>query len=109
MAGTRGGMLAKIAALISALRSASGRWADLALVLIVAIVSSAAAIGLDRTTPVRSVENLMYDLRIAFNPPKIQPDFVVIKIDDAATAAMRESSPCHCLSPINKAWLGDLI
>ena len=34
---------------------------------------------------------------------------MIIKIDDAATTDMANASPCHCLAPINKAWLGDLI
>jgi len=98
-----------MAAALKALRANVGRGADLLVVLAVALATSAGALALNATTPVRSVENLMYDLRVALNAPPAQPDFVIIKIDDAATAAMRDSSPCHCLSPINKAWLGDLI
>lgn len=107
--GARGGILGRLASGVAALRQAAGRWADIIVISAVAVTCTAAALALGYTTPVRSVENLMDDLRVALNAPPIQPDFVVIKIDDAATSAMREASPCHCLSPINKAWLGDLI
>ena len=109
MAGVRGGVFSRLAAGMTALRETAGRWADVLVLAAVAIACSAAALGLNATTPVRSVENLMYDLRVSLNAPKPQPDFVIIKIDDAATDAMSEASPCHCLAPINKAWLGDLI
>lgn len=105
----RGGIFGRIAARITALRASTGRWADAAVVAIVAVAASVAALALNATTPVRSIENLMYDLRVSLNAPPAQPDFVIIKIDDAATDAMRAASPCHCLAPINKAWLGDLI
>ena len=34
---------------------------------------------------------------------------MIVKIDDAATKDMSEKSPCKCLAPIHKGWLGDLI
>lgn len=109
MAKARGGIFGKLALGLEALRKIAGRWADPAVVVGVALAASVAALALSATTPVRSVENLMYDLRVALNAPPAQPDFVIIKIDDAATAAMSDASPCHCMAPINKAWLGDLI
>ncbi|MDB5424280.1 MAG: cyaA 3, partial [Phenylobacterium sp.] len=109
MAGRPGGFLASLVAALAELRKARGAWADAAVVAAVAAASALAAMALSATTPVRSVENLTYDLRVAYMAPPAQPDFVIIKIDDAATKAMSDASPCHCLSPINKAWLGDLI
>lgn len=95
---------------IGKLRAAGGkRWGDILVTALVAIAAAVVALGLNSTTPIRFVENLTYDLRLAIAAPKAQPDFVIIKIDDAATNAMKEASPCHCLAPINKAWLGDLI
>ncbi len=101
--------MGRLAGGLAALRTVAGRWGDAAVVGLVAVACSVLALALNATTPVRSVENLMYDLRVSFNAPAAQPDFAIIKIDDAATAAMQEASPCHCLAPINKAWLGDLI
>src|SRR5262249_5962241 len=76
----------------------------------VAAAAALAALTLNATTPpVRFVENLAYDLRVALLAPQAQDDFVVVKMDDAAMDAMRQASPCHCLSPINKVWLADLI
>ena len=79
------------------------------MLLLVAVAASAAAVAFVTLPPIRSVENSLYDMRVSMNARPAQPDFVIIKIDDAATAAMRDSSPCRCLAPINKAWLGDLI
>jgi adenylate cyclase len=106
MADRPSGLLTRFLAYLSALRKTRGPWI---VVAGVAAASAAAALALSLTTPFRSVENLTYDLRVANTAPPAQPDFVIIKIDDAATSAMREASPCHCLAPINKAWLGDLI
>ncbi len=108
-AAPRRSFAAVLAAALAALRKVSGPWADAASIAAVAAAAAVAALLLGATTPVRSVENLMYDLRIALNAPAAQPEFVIVKIDGPATEAMRESSPCHCLAPINKAWLGDLI
>jgi len=41
-------------------------------------------------------------------PPAAQP-ITIVKIDDAAVNAMRDASPCHCLSPIDKIWLSNLL
>jgi class 3 adenylate cyclase len=52
---------------------------------------------------------LSEDLRTALTAPANPTPMVIVKMDDAAIRAMREASPCHCLSPIDKAWLADLI
>ena len=92
------------------LRSTGGKaLADAVVTVLVAVAAAAAALLLNKTAPVRFIENFTYDFRLAFGAPAAQPKFVVVKIDDAATTAMADSSPCHCLAPINKAWLGDLI
>ncbi|WP_296599952.1 adenylate/guanylate cyclase domain-containing protein [Phenylobacterium sp.] len=111
MAGrVRGGVFSRLVALVARLRAVGGkRLADIVVVAVVAGAAAGAALYLGDTTPVRFVENVTYDLRLAFGAPKAQSDFAIIKMDDAATQAMAESSPCHCLAPIDKAWLGDLI
>ncbi len=104
--GTSGGLLGVIARL----RAAGGQmWGDIVVTAVVAAAAAAAAIALNETTPIRFVENLTRDLRIADGAPAAQPSFVIVKIDDAATKDMSEKSPCKCLAPIHKAWLGDLI
>ena len=75
----------------------------------VALAAAVVALALNGTTPFRFVENLTYDLRVALTAPAAQNDFVIVKMDDAADNAMRDASPCRCLAPINKAWLGDLL
>jgi class 3 adenylate cyclase len=95
---------------VERLRAVGGKaWADAVVVAIVAIASTAVALLLYRTPPVQFVENMFYDARMDYGAPPPSPGFAIIKIDDAATTAMSDASPCHCLSPINKAWLGDLI
>jgi class 3 adenylate cyclase len=95
---------------VNRLRAVGGKaWADAVVVIAVALAATASALYLNTTTPIRFVENLTYDFRLSAGAPPAKPDFVIIKIDDAATTAMSEASPCHCLAPINKAWLGDLI
>ncbi len=106
----REGMRSRLAGLRDRLRAVGGKqWGEVIVTLLVASIATAAALGLNRTTPIRFVENLTYDLRLSDGAPKPQKDFVVVKIDDAATTAMSEASDCHCLAPINKAWLGDMI
>ena len=109
MAAQSGGPFARLLAGLSTLRKARGPWASWAVLTGVAMAVSLLALGLARTTPIRLVENLTYDLRVAEMAPAAQTGFVVIKMDDAAMKAMSDASPCHCLSPINKVWLGDLI
>ena len=95
---------------LTRLRAVGGKtWGDTIVVAGVALAATVAALALSETTPIRLMENLTYDLRLSAGAPAAKPDFVIIKIDDAATAAMADASPCHCLAPINKAWLGDLI
>jgi adenylate cyclase len=108
MAGQPSGV-SRLLARISALRKARGAWADGAVLAGVALAAAVMALGLAATTPFRFVENLTYDLRVALMAPPAQNEFVVIKMDDEARNAMREASPCHCLSPINKVWLANLI
>jgi adenylate cyclase len=95
---------------VARLRAAGGKfWADVLVVGLVAAITTAASMKLGETTPIRFVENLTSDLRIALAAPAAQSKFVIIKIDDDALNAMSEASACKCLSPIDKAWLGDLI
>jgi class 3 adenylate cyclase len=41
-------------------------------------------------------------------PPNRTP-LLIVKMDDAAIKVMRAASPCHCLSPVDKTWLADVI
>lgn len=110
MAGPRRGIVGALLAGPDRVRAVGGKtWADIVVTIGVAVAATAAALALNVTTPMRFAENLTYDLRLSAGAPAAKPDFVIIKIDDAATAAMADASPCHCLAPINKAWLGDLI
>ena len=110
MAAQRRGIMGALLNGLDRLRAVGGKaWADVIVVVVVAAAATAAALALNQTTPIRFVENLTYDLRLSAGAPPAKPDFVIIKIDDAATEAMSNASPCHCLAPINKAWLGDLI
>jgi adenylate cyclase len=109
MAGRPAGPFKRFAAYLSAVRKARGAWASVSVLAGVALAATLAAVALGSTIPVQTVENLTYDLRVALMAPPAQTEFAIIKIDDAATKAMSDASPCHCLSPINKAWLGDLI
>lgn len=112
MAATRApkGIIGRLLKTLVRLRAAGGTvLADIVVTLVVAVLATVAALFLNTTTPIRFVENLSYDLRQTFGAPAAQPEFVIVKIDDAATKAMSDASDCHCLAPINKAWLGDLI
>jgi adenylate cyclase len=109
MAGRTGGAVTQLLARLSALRKARGVWSGLAMLTGVALAAAVVALALNGTTPFRFVENLTYDLRVALTAPPAQNDFVIVKMDDAADNAMRDASPCRCLAPINKAWLGDLL
>lgn len=102
--------MGRLLSVVARLRAVSGkRLADVVVTLVVAGVTSGAATLLSTALPLRFVENLTYDFRLAWGAPPPQRDFVIIKMDETATQAMRESSACHCLAPIDKAWLGDLI
>ncbi|MDB5423085.1 MAG: hypothetical protein JWQ29_501 [Phenylobacterium sp.] len=106
LAGARLGLAGRLAAALAALQRRGG---GVIAIIAVALAATAAALFLNSTTPIRFVENMTYDLRVAFMAPPAQPDFVIIKMDDEATNAMRDASPCRCLAPINKVWLADLI
>ena len=59
---TSGGLLG----LIARLRAAGGqKWGDIVVTAVVAIAAAGAALALNDTTPIRFVENLTRDLRIA--------------------------------------------
>lgn len=108
------GLMGRVVGVINHVRAIGGKqWGDVVVTGLVAVLATIAALSLNApirlTTPIRFVENLTYDLRLSIGAPKPQKDFVVVKIDDAATTAMAEVSDCHCLAPINKAWLGDMI
>lgn len=106
----RKGIAGPTLALLSRLRAKGGKpFTDLLVTLVVAAVAAGAALWLSTTLPLRFVENLTYDFRLAWGAPPPQREFVIVKMDDAATQAMSEASECHCLAPIDKAWLGDLI
>ena len=62
-----------------------------------------------QTTPARYVENLTYDLRLAFAAPPARNDLVIVKIDDRALEDMRAQSACGCISPIDKQWLAGVV
>ncbi|MBS0362638.1 MAG: CHASE2 domain-containing protein [Proteobacteria bacterium] len=113
MANRPSGLFAALARRLSALRQARGFWGDLQVFAGVALAATVVALALNArtaiTTPFRFIENLTYDFRIARIAPPSQKAFVIVKMDDAADAAMSDASPCHCLAPINKAWLGDLL
>lgn len=106
----RTGVLGRLVAVLRDMRARGGKkLVDTVVVALVVAASAFAALALNSTTPIRFIENLTYDLRIAVGAPPAQQDMVVIKVDDDALNAMREASPCHCLSPIDKVWLGELI
>lgn len=62
-----------------------------------------------KTTPARYVENLTYDLRLAFAAPPARDDLVIVKIDDRALEDMRAQSACGCFAPIDKIWLAEIV
>ena len=104
------GIMGRLFRVLEGLRAARGKgWTDFAVTAIVVMLSTVAALFLNTTTPIRFIENLTYDLRLSGGAPAAQPQFVIVKIDGEATKAMAEVSACHCLAPIDKAWLGDLI
>ena len=83
--------------------------AGMAVLAGVSVAAAIAAILLGSTTPARFVEDLTGDLRLSLSAPANTTPMVIIKIDDAAIDDMRDKSACKCLSPIDKAWLADLI
>ncbi|HEY3950689.1 CHASE2 domain-containing protein [Phenylobacterium sp.] len=109
MADRPSGLFAFLSRRLSALRESGGRWADIQIFAGVALAATVVALALNVTSPFRFVENQTYDFRVSYTARPAQPDFVIVKMDDAADQAMSDASPCHCLAPINKAWLGDLL
>lgn len=109
MPGRSVGLVTKLLARLAELRKARGAWSGVAVAAGVALAATLVSLALSATTPFRFVENLTYDQRVALMAPPAQDEFVVIKMDDDAMNAMRDASPCHCLSPINKIWLADLL
>ncbi|MBL8773728.1 MAG: adenylate/guanylate cyclase domain-containing protein [Phenylobacterium sp.] len=107
----RSGVLGSLLALRDRLRASGGKGLADALVLAgVTVVAASLALAMNVTTPVRFVENLTYDFRLALGVPPAQPGaFAIVKVDDLALNAMRDSSECRCLAPINKAWLADVL
>ncbi len=106
----RPGLMSGLLAGVERLRAAGGkRVADVVVTLLVAAVAAGAALYLKTTVPVRLIERQTEDFRIAYGAPPARNDIVIVKMDDAAINAMRDASVCHCLAPINKAWLGDLV
>lgn len=108
--GKRSRIVGRVLGVLRDLRARAGkRTTDTIVLALVAAISTYAALLLNTTTPIRFVENLTYDLRIAAGAPPTRQEMVVIKVDDEALNAMRDASPCHCLSPIDKVWLAELI
>jgi len=63
----------------------------------------------DQTAPARFVENFTYDMRMAYAAPPPSGDIVIVKMDDPSMLVMQEQSECKCWSPVDKAWIGDLV
>lgn len=107
----RRGPMGWLLARLDQVRATGGKGLADALVLVgVTVVAAIAALLLNTTTPIRFVENLTYDIRMATGVPPAQPKtFAIIKVDDMALEAMRNSTPCRCLAPIDKLWLADVL
>ena len=75
----------------------------------IAVLAAGLAFLLSLTTPVRFAETLTQDLRMTLAAPPNGTPMIIIKMDDAAIGAMRQASPCHCLSPVDKNWLAGVI
>src|SRR5882757_9730069 len=107
------GILARFAEKISRLKTRlgrrGGRIVDASVLVGAALIAAALAFVLGLTTPARFVETLTQDLRMTFTGPANRTPMIIVKMDDAAINAMRQASPCHCLSPIDKEWLAGLI
>jgi adenylate cyclase len=77
--------------------------------LLIGLASAIVAVAFSITTPARSVESLTYDLRMALAAPPPAERLVIVKMDDRAVDEMRAQSPCGCISPIDKAWLAEVV
>jgi class 3 adenylate cyclase/CHASE2 domain-containing sensor protein len=113
MAKAETGIFARFADRLNRLNARLGRFGrgliEATVVIGFALVAAGLAFLLSLTTPVRFAETLTQDLRMVLAAPANRTPMVIIKMDDTAIEAMREASPCHCLSPIDKGWLADLI
>jgi adenylate cyclase len=112
MAGYGRGLTARAAAALERARARLGGQAavlDAGVLCAISAAVALAAVLLALTTPVRYVDNLAYDLRVSLGAPPNTTPMVIVKLDDAAIDAMRQSSPCKCLAPIDKVWLADLL
>jgi class 3 adenylate cyclase/CHASE2 domain-containing sensor protein len=107
------GAIARFFLWLGDLRGRHGRMTGQIIVAVIAVAAALAAAGvaliLGYSTPVRFVEALSEDLRMSLTAPPATRPITIVKIDDAAVNAMRDASPCHCLSPIDKIWLSNLI
>ena len=112
MTGLKRSLTTRLVSRLEGLRARLGGRSKLLDAAVLGVVSAAVALAallLGLTTPVRFVENLTYDLRMSLGAPPNATPMVIIKLDDAAIAAMRARSPCRCLAPIDKVWLADVI
>lgn len=113
MAEQGNGIVARFAGWLNRLKARLGRTGagviEGLVVLGFALLAAGIAFLLSLTTPVRFVETLTQDLRMTLTAPPNRTPMVIVKMDDAAIRAMREASPCHCLSPIDKSWLAGVI
>ena len=75
----------------------------------IAIAVTLVTLAWDFTTPAKFIENLTYDMRMSLMAPAPRDDIVIVKMDDASMFAMQDQSACHCLSPVDKVWLGDIV
>ncbi len=75
----------------------------------IALVVTLVTLLWDFTIPARFIENLTYDMRMSLAAPAPRDDIVIVKMDDASMLAMQAQSECHCLSPVDKVWLADII
>ena len=79
------------------------------LTVAIALVVTVLTLLWDFTTPARYIENFTYDLRMSLAAPPAGNDIVIVKMDDASMLAMQAASECHCFSPVDKVWIGDLV
>ncbi len=75
----------------------------------IAIAVTLVTLAWDFTTPAKFIENLTYDMRMSVMAPPPRSDIVIVKMDDASMFAMQDQSACHCLSPVDKVWIGDIV
>ena len=79
---------------------------------LIAAVCALVASVVQTWTPVRVVEGLLQDLRIAFMAPPADGRVVIAAIDEASIEAMRsrrKQGACLCRSPLDEVFLAKLI